>query len=65
MTTRAIAGALIYKFIGAMAIDLGLAPTDLRAINAIIVILFLSYNTFSPVKMKKMKRIKSAEEAKC
>lgn len=65
MTTRAIAGALIYKFIGAMAIDLGLAPTDLRAINAIIVILFLSYNTFSPVKMKKMKKIKSTEEAKC
>jgi putative ABC transport system permease protein len=65
MTTRAIAGALIYKFIGAVAIDLGLAPTDLKAINAIIVILFLSYNTFSPVKVKKMKKIKAAEVAKC
>ena len=65
MTTRAIAGALIYKFIGAVAIDLGLAPTDLKAINAIIVILFLSYNTFSPVKVKKMKKIKAAEAAKC
>jgi len=65
MTTRAIAGALIYKFIGAVAIDLGLEPTDLRAINAIIVILFLSYNTFSPVKMKKTKRIKLTEEAEC
>ena len=65
MTTRAIAGALIYKFIGAVAIDLGLAPTDLKAINAIIVILFLSYNTFSPVKAKKMKKIKSSEAAKC
>jgi len=65
MTTRAITGALIYKFIGAVAIDLGLAPTDLKAINAIIVILFLSYNTFSPVKVKKMKKIKAAEVAKC
>lgn len=46
-TTRAIIGAVIYKFIGAVAIDLGLEPTDLKAINAIIVIGFLSYNTFS------------------
>ena len=45
-TTRAIIGALVYKFIGAVAIDLGLEPTDLKAINAIIVIGFLSYNTF-------------------
>jgi len=47
-TTRAVAGALIYKFIGNLAIDLGLTPTDLKAINAIIVICFLSYNTFGP-----------------
>lgn len=53
-TTRAIMGALIYKFIGAVAIDLGLEPTDLKAINALIVIAFLSYNTFSP-ELKKMK----------
>ena len=53
-TTRAIIGALIYKFIGAVAIDLGLEPTDLKAINALIVIAFLSYNTFSP-ELKKMK----------
>lgn len=63
LTTRAIIGALIYKYIGAKAIDLGLAPTDLKAINAIIVILFLSYNTFSPVKMRKTKKLKVAEEA--
>ena len=56
LTTRAIIGALIYKFMGAVAIDLGLAPTDLKAINAIIVILFISYNTFSPVKIKKNKK---------
>ncbi len=46
-TVKAITGALVYKFIGGIAIDLGLAPTDLKAINAIIVIAFLSYNTFS------------------
>lgn len=62
MTTRAITGALIYKFIGAVAIDLGLEPTDLKAINAIIVILFLSYNTFSPVKKIKTEEL---EAVKC
>lgn len=56
-TTRAIIGALVYKFIGAVAIDLGLQPTDLKAVNAIIVILFLSYNTFSP-ELKKSKKVK-------
>ncbi len=65
MTTRAIMGALIYKFIGALAIDLGLAPTDLKAINAAIVIIFLSYNTFSPMKMRKARKIKAVEGVKC
>ena len=65
LTTRAITGALIYKFIGALAIDLGLAPTDLKAINAIIVIMFLSYNTFNPIKMKKADELKVVEEVKC
>ena len=46
-TTRAILGALIYKVIGGIAIDLGLAPTDLKAISAIIVILFIAYNNFA------------------
>ncbi|MBU5427483.1 ABC transporter permease [Tissierella pigra] len=46
-TTRAILGAIIYKIIGGIAIDLGLNPNDLRAINAIIVIVFLSYNNFA------------------
>ena len=53
-TTRAIAGAVIYKFIGNVAIDLGLTPSDLRAINAIIVICFLSYNTFGTQLIKKI-----------
>lgn len=46
-TTRAILGAIIYKLIGALAIDLGLAPTDLRAISATIVIVFIAYNNFA------------------
>ena len=43
-TTRAIIGAIIYKIIGGIAIDLGLSPDDLRAINAFIVIVFIAYN---------------------
>jgi len=58
-TTRAIIGAVTYKIIGAVAIDLGLEATDLKAISAIIVILFLSYNTFSPnlINLKKSKKV--------
>lgn len=47
LTTRAIFGAIVYKIIGGIAIELGLAPSDLRAINAIIVIIFISYNNFA------------------
>jgi putative ABC transport system permease protein len=61
-TTRALIGALVYKFIGAVAIDLGLKPTDLKAINAIIVIGFLSYNTYSP-DLKKAIKLKVSEAA--
>lgn len=46
-TTRAIIGAIIYKIIGGIAIDLGLAPNDLKAISAIMVIVFIAYNNFS------------------
>lgn len=46
-TTRAIIGAISYKIIGGIAIDLGLHPNDLRAINAVIVIIFISYNNFA------------------
>lgn len=60
-TTRAIIGALSYKFIGAVAIDLGLSPYDLKAVNAIIVIAFLSYNTFGP-EVKKYTKRKAIEE---
>ncbi|WP_353093322.1 ABC transporter permease [Tissierella praeacuta] len=54
-TTRAILGAVIYKIIGGIAIDLGLNPNDLKAINAIIVIAFLSYNNFAVGLFRSMK----------
>ena len=47
-TTRAIIGAIIYKIIGGIAIDLGLNPHDLKAVNATIVIIFIAYNNVSP-----------------
>ena len=47
-TTRAIIGAIIYKIIGGIAIDLGLNPHDLKAVNATIVIIFIAYNNMSP-----------------
>ena len=46
-TTRAIIGAITYKAIGAIAIDLGLSPQDLKGISALIVIIFLSYNNLN------------------
>lgn len=46
-TTRAILGAVAYKIIGGIAIELGLSPTDLKAISAIIVIVFIAYNNFA------------------
>lgn len=46
-TTRAIIGAIIYKIIGGIAIDLGLNPDDLRAVNALIVVIFIAYNNVS------------------
>ena len=52
-TTRAIMGAISYKIIGGAAIDLGLAPTDLKAISAIIVIIFIGYNNASFFSLKK------------
>ncbi|MDX9917405.1 MAG: ABC transporter permease [Gudongella sp.] len=56
LTTRAIIGALSYKLIGGIAIDLGLSPTDLKAISAIIVIAFISYNNFSSPILKSIKK---------
>lgn len=43
-TTRAIMGAIVYKIIGTLAIELGLNPNDLKMINSLIVIVFILYN---------------------
>ncbi len=52
-TTRAILGATSYKLIGGFAIDLGFAPTDLKAISAAIVIIFIGYNNMSLFNFKR------------
>lgn len=54
-TTRAIIGALIYRLMGGIAIHLGLNPTDLKAISAIIVIVFIAYNNVSAGFLSKKK----------
>ncbi len=66
LTSRAIIGAIIYKIIGGIAIDLGLEPSDLKAISAIIVIIFLSYNNFfgDVVGLKKKGEKKDAKDTK-
>lgn len=43
-TLRAILGALIYKLIWGFALDKGLPPNYLKAVTAIIVIIFIAYN---------------------
>lgn len=63
-TTRAILGAVAYKLIGGIAIDLGLAPTDLKAISAIIVILFIGYNNASFIGVLKQGGVKDVKNKK-
>ena len=46
-TTRAIIGAIIYRIIYGIALYLGLAPSDLKGITAIIVVFFIVYNDVS------------------
>lgn len=43
-TSRAIIGAIIYRLISGIAIYIGLNPTDLKLITALIVIIFIGYN---------------------
>lgn len=59
-TSMAILGAIIYRIIGGIAIGLGLNPHDLKAINALILVIFISYNNFSfnPFKLGKKKEEK-------
>lgn len=55
-TTAAILGALIYKAAIAVALQVGLAPTDLKLVTAVIVVIALSLNskTFSFKFRKKL-----------
>lgn len=55
LTTRAIIGAIAYRVIIGLAIHKGLNPNDLKAITAIIVVLFISYNNVSALGMNKLK----------
>lgn len=63
-TTRAILGAISYKIIGELALEIGLAPTDLKAISAIIVILFIGYNNLSILEFIKKGGKKDATNKK-
>ncbi len=63
-TTRVIIGAIVYKIIGGIAIDLGLSPTDLKAISAIIVIVFIAYNNFGVDLLGLKKPLKKVKEGK-
>lgn len=58
ITTRAIIGAIVYRIIYGIAIDLGLNPNDLKAITAIIVIIFIVYNNVSSTGLSKLKNSK-------
>ena len=60
-TTRAIIGAMIYKIIGGIAIDLGLNNHDLKAVNALIVISFIAYNNNSSKITRFLKKILKKE----
>ncbi|KQB76747.1 ABC transporter, partial [Clostridium butyricum] len=48
-TTRVLLGALVYKLAVSMALTVGLAPTDLKLVTAIIVVIALSLNN-NPLK---------------
>ncbi len=49
-TTRVLLGALVYKLAVSMALTVGLAPTDLKLVTAIIVVIALSLNN-NPLKI--------------
>lgn len=49
-TTRVLLGALVYKLAVSIALTVGLAPTDLKLVTAIIVVIALSLNK-NPLKI--------------
>lgn len=55
-TTKVIVGAIIYKIIGALALELGLESSDLKLVNALIVIVFIAYNNSVDSIKAKLKR---------
>lgn len=62
-TTRAIIGAVIYRIIYGIALYIGLAPSDLKGITAVIVVAFLIYNNVSSKGLSVLKE-KREENAK-
>lgn len=56
-TTRVLLGALVYKLAVSLALTFGLAPTDLKLVTAVIVVIALSLNNkpFKRVKKHKSK----------
>ncbi len=57
-TTRAIFGAIIYRIIYGIAIHIGLEPSDLKGITAIIVVAFILYNNASSAGINILKEKK-------
>ena len=55
-TTRAIIGAVVYRVIFGIAISAGLQPSDLKAVTAIIVIIFIVYNNMAGLGISKVRK---------
>lgn len=65
LTTRAIIGAIIYRIIYGLALHFGLNPDDLKAITALIVIVFIAYNNFSALKVGEKQLKEKKREKLC
>lgn len=61
-TTLAILGAILYRAIIAYSLKLGLAPTDLKLISAVIVIIILGLQRYNPNKSLKALSKKGGNE---
>lgn len=57
-TTRAVIGAVVYRVIFGIAISAGLQPSDLKAVTAIIVIIFIVYNNMAGLGISKLRKRK-------
>lgn len=63
LTTRAILGAIIYRIIYGIALHIGLNPDDLKAITALIVIVFIAYNNYTAFRAGQKQVKRGREEA--